>query len=168
MDNQEMFQALLEILQQEIHIYRSLVDLLQEEQNGLIQADMEVIEEVAKKKETAYLKVKLLEESRMSLTQKISQAFQLNENQVTLTHLIEIADPACTRDLGRCQAELRELVNTVSNLSKMNARLIGNSLDFLRGSLSLLSNLSGECQMYQQDGRLAAQRNGAKVISQKV
>ncbi len=162
-----MFRALLEILQEEIQIYRSLVDLLQEEQEGLIQAKIDSIEEVEKKKENVLLKIRLLEESRIGLIQKIRSSCGLSEDEMTLGRIIQVADQRYKKDLGRCQADLRELVTTVSNLSRMNQRLVGHSLDYLKGSLTLLNQLTGRGATYQQDGHITAGDGESRVINQK-
>ena len=54
METKAMFQDLVEILKEEIQLYRTLIDLLQQEQKSLIQTEMETLEELLKKKETLF------------------------------------------------------------------------------------------------------------------
>ena len=168
METKTMFQDLVEILKEEIQLYRTLIDLLQQEQKSLIQTEMETLEELLKKKETLFLQIKLQEECRMTLIQKISSDLQLEEKEIILSRLIEVCDNPCSSELKQCQHELKGLVASVTDLTEMNARLIGGSLEFLKGSLSLLNSMLGGAPGYQQDGRIVAGTDTANVINQKV
>lgn len=166
MNKTASFEALLEVLQEEVRIYRSLVDLLQEEQKGLIQADMEVIEEVEKKKETVYLKIKLLEESRQILVAKIGSLCGVIEGDPPLSRMIQVSGGHCTDALTACRGELRELLVTVQNLVKMNEGLVGTSLEFLRGSLALLQHPSFQ-PVYSPDGQVETMQDTPRSVNQQ-
>jgi len=166
MNKMESFEALLEVLQEEVQIYRSLIDLLQEEQKGLIQADLEVIEEVEKKKETVYLKIKLLEESRQPLVAKICAFCGITEEDPPLSRMIQASGGHCTVALTACRGELRELLMTVQNLVKMNEGLVGTSLEFLRGSLTILQHPSFQ-PVYSPDGQIETMQGTPRSVNQQ-
>ncbi len=166
MHQMEAFEILLEILQEEVLIYRSLIDLLQEEQKGIILADLEVIEEVEKKKETVYLKNKLLEESRQTLVGKICSLCGIAEEDPPLSRIIQASGGTCSVPLAACQGELRELLTTVQNLVKMNEGLVGTSLDFIRGSLSIFRPPSSQ-PVYNTDGQVETQQEPECRVNQR-
>jgi flagellar biosynthesis/type III secretory pathway chaperone len=168
MNREGLTQALAQVLREEIGIYRSLVDLLQEEQRGLIKADIETLEEIEKKKETIYLKIKLLEESRHDLTCKLQEFEPGVSGEVTLTKIIEGSKGCCTSDLRECQSELRTLFTAVSNLVKMNERLVGRSLDYLRGAVSIMGALARDLPVYGQNGTVSGADGAARIVSKKV
>ncbi|NOY52380.1 MAG: flagellar protein FlgN [Deltaproteobacteria bacterium] len=166
MKKMETFEALLDVLQEEVRIYRSLIDLLQEEQKGLILADLEVIEEVEKKKETVYLKSKLLEESRQTLVEKICSLCGIPGEDPPLSRIIQASGGRCSVPLSACQGELRELLTTVQNLVKMNEGLVGTSLDFIRGSLSIFQHPSGQ-PVYSPDGQIETKEESECRVNQR-
>ena len=166
MNKVENFEALLEVLQEEVQIYRSLIDLLQEEQKGLILADLDVIEEVEKRKETVYLKIKLLEESRQTLVEKICPLCGISEEDPPLSRIIQAAGSNCTVQLSACQGELRELLTTVHNLVKMNEGLVGTSLEFIRGYLSILQHPSFQ-PVYSPDGQIETRQESQRRVNQQ-
>jgi len=166
MGKQEILQSFLEILREEIQVYRSLVDLLQEEQKGLIRADVEALEEMAKKKETVYLKVKLLEESRLMFSRKYCETFHIRE-ELTLSRIIRDSEGYHTSELKDCQTNLKELFTVVSDLVRMNERLVGSSLRFLRGSNAILSGLTGEGLLYKQNGQFTEGNGSICTVNRK-
>ncbi len=159
--------ALLHVLREEVSLYRSLADLLAQEQQALIRADTEAIEEAGKKKETLTLKVRLLEESRLSLVEKLESVESLGSDP-TLSRIIAMAEGPEAAALRECQSELRTLYDTTSNLVRMNQRLVGSSLQFLRGSLAILGHLSDGPSVYQRDGAVAGASDSQGQVDQKV
>jgi len=166
MNKLESFEVLLKVLQEEVLIYRSLIDLLQEEQKGLILADLEVIEEVEKRKETVYLKSKLLEESRQTLVEKICSHCGISEEDPPLSRIIQASGGNCTVQLSACQGELRELLTTVQNLVKMNEGLVGTSLEFIHGSLAILQHPSLQ-PVYSPDGQIESIHEPQRRVNQR-
>jgi len=166
MDKMKVFGTLLEILQEEVRLYRSLIDLLQAEQKGLILADMERIEEVEKKKETVYLKSKILEESREPLVAKICSACGIPGEDPPLSRIIQDSPGRYAVPLTACQGELRELLTTVQNLVKMNEGLVGTSLDFIRGALTIFQHSSGQ-SVYSSDGQVGVRQEPSSRVNQR-
>ncbi len=166
-NKEDIIDALLDVLREEVSLYRSLAELLAQEQQGLIRADTDAIEEAGKKKETLTLKVRLLEESRLSLVEKLSAVASLGSDP-TLSRIIAIAGPSKAAALRECQSELRMLYDTTSNLVRLNQRLVGSSLQFLRGSLAILGHLSDGPSIYQRDGAVAGPPDGQRRIDRKV
>jgi flagellar biosynthesis/type III secretory pathway chaperone len=167
MEREQMFRGLIEILKKEVQLYRSFIDLLQEEQKNLIHADLESIEEGIKKKETLHLQVKLQEESRTALVQKLCSDLKIEEKEMILSRIIEVSEEPFSAELSRCQRELRDLVSSVTQLSQMNTRLVGGSMEFLKGSISLITSLTGEPPLYRPDGCFSTENDTAKVVNQK-
>ncbi len=166
-DKNSIINALLEVLREEVSLYRSLAELLAQEQQGLIRADTDAIEETGKKKETLTLKVRLLEESRLSLVEKLNSLASLGTDP-TLSAIIAIADHSAAAALRECQSELRVLYDTTSNLVRMNQRLVGSSLQFLRGSLAILGHLSDGPSVYQRNGAMGGPFDSQRRVDRKV
>lgn len=167
MSREESIKSLLDVLHEEIVLYRSLVDLLTEEQTALMAADIEALEEIEKKKETMGLRIRLLEESRQGLSDDLQRIVPLPVGEVTLTAIIAASEGMTRHRLRECQSELRGLFNTVSSLVKLNERLVGRSLAFLRGAVSIMGSHDQDLPVYGDKGCLVDGHGAPRVVSRK-
>ncbi|MDX1763396.1 MAG: flagellar protein FlgN [bacterium] len=168
MSREELITSLLDVLHEEIVLYRSLVDLLTEEQATLMAADVETLEEIEKRKETIGLRIRLLEETRRGLNDHLKRCIALPEGEVTLTAVIAVSEGAVRNQLSACQAELRGLLASVSSLVKFNERLVGRSLAFLRTAVSIMGSQDQDLAVYGDTGSLVDGQGAPRMVSRKV
>ena len=167
MSREELTTSLVDVLREEIVLYRSLVDLMTEEQKRLMAADIEALEEIEKKKETLGLRIRLLEESRQGLSDDLQRIVPLPGGEVTLTAIVAVSEGAVGNQLMECQSELRGLVTTMSSLVELNERLVGRSLSFLRGAVSIMGSHDPELVVYGEKGCLVDGHGAPRMVSRK-
>lgn len=168
MTREELIASLLDVLREEIVLYRSLVDLLTDEQTTLMAADIEALEEIEKKKETIGLRIRLLEESRQGLSDDLQRIVPLPGGEVTLTAIVAVSKGAARNQLRECQSELRGLFTTMSSLVQLNERLVGRSLAFLRGAVSIMGSHDQDLPVYGEKGCLVDGHGAPRIVSRKV
>jgi hypothetical protein len=123
------------LLVDQISAYRSLLDTLQRERACLIQFDPAGVESLSKEKDTAILKLRLLEEERVRLTGRIGEGLGSVE-PLTLARLAELSGDDRFR---RSRLQLISLLQSIVELNEFNRVLIERSSGVVKSALSFLS-----------------------------
>jgi len=142
------------ILSEQIHGYRTLLEVLQRERECLVHLNPEGVETLAKEKDTIMLKLRLLEEERMRLV----SAFAVEHGttgEMTLQRLHDVTGDASYSQL---RLQMISLLQAIAEFNEFNKILIERSVNFVRRTLSFL-DASG----------LSANRNRAgSIVSREV
>ncbi|MCX7991910.1 MAG: flagellar protein FlgN [Proteobacteria bacterium] len=114
---------LKELLKSQIKAHNELVSLLQKEREALILFQPEEIEKLAKEKDMVLMRIRLFEDERINLLNKLSEINDTKES-ITLSKLVELTGDEEFRDLG---LKLVSLVQSVIELNEFNRILIERS-----------------------------------------
>ncbi|MDA8088487.1 MAG: flagellar protein FlgN [Nitrospiraceae bacterium] len=123
-----------EILEQQVQEYKGLLGLLQKERLSLMDLDGQAVEELSKQKDTAVLKLRLLEQERLRLLEKLSSAFGADG----LLSLKEIAAKTGDASFQALRGQLICLLQSIAELNEFNRILIDRSLAVVNRSLEAL------------------------------
>ncbi len=149
-----LLEELLALLKKEIILYHELAAILKKEEQSILELSLEKLHETVKEKETCVLKLRILEEQRSILLERISRQVCLPSAESTLSNLIKtIGEPYGSR-LNVCYTNLKELAATVSKVNKENGRFVEHSLACTNSSLSLLSYLNAYNSTYLSSGKV--------------
>jgi flagellar biosynthesis/type III secretory pathway chaperone len=157
---------LLSILQQEVHLYRDLLDVLQREKQCMMDLALDSIHECNNTKETLILKLKVLEEARIDLIRDISETHGIS-SPVTLARIIEVVPPAYKRSLEACRSNLVSLLNSVREVIQINAILAERSIHYTRESLTFLNRLTFTMPIYLSSGQMGENARNGKLVHKK-
>ncbi len=127
---------LKEALQSLIKLHDELVTLLQQEREALILFYPSEIERLAREKDMLLMKIRLFEEERIKLMDKITRINNYPEN-MTLSKLVEITGDEEYRELG---LKLLSLVQSVIELNEFNKILVERSSRHVNSFLNFLEN----------------------------
>lgn len=129
-------EAIRKILNEQVDSFRLLLDLLQRERACIRDLRPECVEEIAKEKNTLVLRLKLLEEERLTLVEKFLPESSLggSAEELSLEKLYELTGDSDLRDI---KAKLLSLLRSVDELNTFNRMLIERSLHCVRGAESL-------------------------------
>ncbi|MBI4715673.1 MAG: flagellar protein FlgN [Nitrospirae bacterium] len=161
-----VMENLVSVLQNEVHLYRDLLDLLQREKRCMMDLALDNIHECNNLKETLILKLRVLEESRIELIQDIASASGL-ENPVTLGRIIEVAPPIYGKPLESCRSNLVSLLSSVREVVQINAVLAERSIHYTRDSLSFLNRLTHTMPVYLSSGQMGTRPGHGRLVSRK-
>lgn len=122
------------ILAEQIGGYRRLLELLHQEKECLQNLNASGVEGLSKEKDTLVLRLRLLEEERVRLTDKFSSDNKLS-GDVNLQMIYET-----TKDetFSVLKLQLVSLVQSITELNQFNRVLIERSLNFVRNSAKFL------------------------------
>ena len=107
---------LVEILKSQVSHYSLIRDTLQEEKTAVTSWDNDKIVELSKTKEQLSKKEKLLEEARKTISLRIKEEYNLDDD--TVLAIIEgVNDDECEDELTQLRDELLVLVSQISQLT---------------------------------------------------
>jgi flagellar biosynthesis/type III secretory pathway chaperone len=133
---------------------KELVGLLQKERAHLIDFDVAGMEELSKAKDTLLLRLRLLEEERLRLTDAYFAADARGAGEdVTLRRLAErTGDP----ELAGIRLKLLSLVQSIDDLNGFNRHLIDRSLWNVRVAAGFFQSLGGSHAGKRASGALVS------------
>jgi hypothetical protein len=134
---------LLEIIRDEISLYRDLIEHARRKTALLVQGGVEAILESNKAEETFNLKLRTLETQMKRLCKDLSQSFRIPCEEFTLMMLADNLEQSLAREIRAQTTLFRNMVSQLKSITQRNMRLIEKSLHYSRGLLALISNASG-------------------------
>ena len=145
---------LITILNKEIELHKQLLLLLQNDRHFLIDLATEEIFENIKKKETCTLKIKMLEESRTSLIDRLSQHCSIHSQEMTLSKIVSLAAEPYRSTLDTSRSVLTALIKSIKETNQINHFIIKDSLCYFKRSLDFLNNASAASPTYAHSGKI--------------
>jgi flagellar biosynthesis/type III secretory pathway chaperone len=161
-------QGLLTLLQQEVALCEELISVLEKERECLKSYKVENLLESNKGKETCLIKIKMVEESRKSLIQRLARAFHIPPQELTLPELISIAEKPISSQLQTYHIRLTELTTQIQGFNQRNKEFLQSSVDQVNVCLSLLSSLGASKKVYQATGEMARPDGNGRLFSRSV
>jgi len=143
---------LVAILDKEANLYQALLSLIFDERNALIDSDLEQLSAAGKEKENLYLKLRILEEQRSHLLTQLARTVGCPPSELTLSRLSEKLTAPYVDRLNDCSRNLVSLLEKVQKANHHNKGLFNHSLELIRGSFNLFSNLLASGQVYYRTG----------------
>lgn len=127
---------LKEVLKAQIKTHEELVSILQKEREALILFNPDEIERLAKEKDMVLMKIRLFEEERSNLINKIAQQNGIGYD-INLSKIVELTGDYEFKELG---LKLISLVQSVIELNEFNRILIERSSKHIDTFLVFLEN----------------------------
>jgi flagellar biosynthesis/type III secretory pathway chaperone len=164
----ELLDKFLNLLNEEIRLYESLLSTFQKEKKAVIDSNLKELNASGKAKENLFLKIRILEEQRLVFLESLSKLLGQPAQTLTLTVLShQLEDPYATR-IRNCQSSFLSLAQSIQEINLSNNALLHHSLNLVRGSLSLLKGLIPSHPIYYPSGKMHPSDQNGRVLSGKV
>jgi hypothetical protein len=134
---------LLKIVQEEINLYRDLIEQERRKTALLTQGCVEAILESNRIDEMHNAKLRALEMEMISLCQDLCRSFQIPREEFTLMKLANCLDPSLALEIKTQTTLFRNIVKQLKSVSRHNIKLMEKSIHYSRGLLALISNALG-------------------------
>jgi flagellar biosynthesis/type III secretory pathway chaperone len=158
----------LDLLDGEARLYGSLLFNLQKEKRSVVDSNIEKLAESTKEKENLFLKMRILEEQRLVMAEKLSEMLGEPRRALTLTRLCQLVEEPYATRIRDSQSSLLSLAQSIQEINLSNKALLKHSLDLVKGSLNLLNDLLSSCPVYFRTGRMHASQPSGKVFDGKI
>ena len=128
--------AIVSILIEQVNSYKSLLGLLKDERESLVDIDVDRIENISKEKDTVVMRLRLLEEER----QRLLAEFTSDNNIEYEISLIELGKFTGNSQISDLRSQLISLLQSIEEMNKFNTVLIDRSLQHVKTSSSFFNS----------------------------
>jgi len=163
-----LLEKLISLLNEQISLYHSLLNVLQHERRAMIAVEPLILNECTKEKENLILKIRVLEEHRINYVENLAESFCCPATELPLRKLAERVEEPFATQLLDCSCALSALVGSIHEINQSNRSLVSHSLDLVRGSLTLLNSLVCSHSVYHQTGQVHVAERSGMVFSDNV
>ena len=155
---EHLLDKLLESLEHATGLYQSLFRVLQNEKDAVVGLNLQQLNEACKAKDNLLLKLRILEERRVQLMDRVAAELERSPQGLTLTKLSQLVDRPYADRLRDRSTDLLALMHTLQDATRQNKFLMSHSLQLVQGSYNLLNNLTAANPLYYRSGNV--QNNG--------
>jgi len=158
---------LTELMGMEFDIYRSLLSLLQEERSAFVDGSVEDLIQTCKKKDNLILKIRIVEQSREAILEKLANRMGLSRNELTLSNLEQRLKQPFATHLQTLRSNLSAILQSVQEMNEENQVYLQHSVDFVKRSLHLIRYLTVSSSKYVASRALDGDRLDGRSVSEK-
>lgn len=155
------------VIRQEVEQYRRLLALLRHEKGLIVKGQLQPLLDLIKQKETLTVELKVLEEARRTLMDRVAARLGLAASELHFGRLGALAPPSHAGLFDGLLQEFRLLVRQLAVANERNSVLLESSLDYIRTSLQLFTTVADRNPVYQDSGKLAAPSIPIRVLNQR-
>jgi len=158
----------LDVLKLHAELYRSLLSVLKEEHEAIIESRLEKLNDVNSEKKALVLKIQNLEDRRRTMLERLADALECPVQDLTLETLFEFTEEPYSNRLKTSRANLLSLTTKVREANDSNRSLLTHSVDLVKGSMVLLNNLIASNAVYYRSGKIQNNDKNGMVFSGEI
>ena len=162
-----MLSELSDLVEKEFDAYRSLLSLLQKERRIVVDCSVEELIQTNKEKENLVLKLRILEQSREAILEKLAGGMGLSGGELTLSKLEHRLKEPFASQLRTLRTKLSAVLCSIREMNEENRVFLQHSADFVRESLALIRYLTVSSPKYMPSGALVGDRLDGRLLSEK-
>lgn len=132
---EETLSHLNDNLERQVQLYRNLHELEELKKQALLRNNLQELEQITAREERILLEASRLEKERLLWADKIGQETGKAADELTLAELAERFPK-----LQGVRKELDEVIGDLENAHELNSQLIGQALDIIDFTTSLLTH----------------------------
>ena len=162
---EHLLDKLLGSLEQATGLYQSLFRVLQNEKDAVVGLNLQQLNEACKAKDNLLLKLRILEEQREQIMDRVTAELGRSTQGLTVTELSLLVDEPYAERLRQRSADLLALIQDLQNATHQNKFLMSHSMQLIQGSYNLLNNLMSANPVYYQSGNVRNNTQTGKLLS---
>ena len=162
---EHLLDKLLGSLEHATELYRSLFRVVQNEKDAVVGLNLQQLNEACKAKENLLLKLRILEEGREQLMDRVAAELDCSPQGLTLTELSQLVDEPYAHRLRDRSTDLLALIHTLQDATRQNKFLMSHSMQLIQGSYNLLNNLMAANPVYYRSGNVQNNAQTGKLLN---
>ena len=156
-----LLKELLELLEDEIEIFRFLLPVFKKEKEAVLTSDLNELKKTSAEKEKLLFNMRSLEKKRTHIMDKLAKFLEIFPDELTLTKLAQSVKEPYSIRFKNCSLQLLKLTKNISNANTANKSIFAHSLNFVKSALTLLQNIIAPGQVYHRTGKVKAERSAS-------
>ncbi len=162
-----MWDKLLAILLETINMYQILLDLARKKREILVEVKPNELELITRQEEAIILNANKIEAARVGIIAEIAKLNGIEDNNITITSLIEQADLKNAQQLTDAISDIEKILHELDRLNKLNIELIQHSLNYVNYNINILAQTVSE-QTYAPQGKPNQSGTSRTIFDAKV
>ncbi len=156
---------LMNIMREELNLYRMLIDQLQKKTDFIIEGNAAALIQSSEEESSIAVRIRACENQFLSLCKCISEEAGIALEEFSLTHLMAKLEHSMAHQLRQVAVTFSGLVSQVKQLNQRNMVLLATQLNYSNAVAQIIYR-SATC--YESSGAQSAPDNVASQISRQV
>lgn len=148
------YRELVKSLDQLVTVYRHLLDIVRQENEVLVAADMKKVPEINLSKEKLVHKIKQLDDQWQKSAEVLAKKLNFNNMQPTLLEIASNFNGEEGKKLQQLHSVLNILVGRISEINKKNEVLVQSVLSHITGAMNSITETLNENPTYGSKGSM--------------
>lgn len=164
---QEQVTALVGVLDEQIKVYRHLLEVVRKEKDILVSANLDELNENNRTKEAMLIKIRALEVERVRIAQHVSQALGLQGEAPRLLEIANYLSDESGEKLRSIHSVLELLLKRVQEYNRQNEILVQSALNNITGAMNAIKGSLESKPTYQKKGEVEGQTASGNLVSRQ-
>jgi len=152
-------------LDRQLILYRQLLDLFLIERDAIMASDLEALNRVVMDKETLLQTIRREELCRVEVGEALAAQLGMAPEELNISRICAKVNEACASTIKRKRGKLQALLDEIQIESGRNRSLCLQALQFVSGSIKMLTNLTRPNQVYHATGRVHNEGQIGRMLS---
>ena len=167
LNTQELVIGLVQVLEDQIKVYRHLLDTVRKEKEILISANLDELNENNRSKEALLIKIRSLEASRMKAAVEVYRSLGLPGDEPRLTEIARYVNGELSSRLHNIHSVLELLLKRVQEFNQQNEVLVQSALSNITGAMNAIKSTLAEKPTYQKKGEVEGHASAGQLVSRE-
>ena len=166
-NTQELVIGLIGTLEDQVKVYRGLLDVVRKEKDILISANLDDLNENNRSKEAMLIKIRALEAQRLKNAADVYLSLGLQGDQPRLLDSARHVSDAQAEKLRSIHSVLELLLKRVQEYNRQNESLVQSALTNITGAMNAIKTTLQEKPVYQKQGEVQGQSQSGQLVSKE-
>lgn len=163
----EHLTALTTVLEEQIKVYRHLLEVVRKEKEILVSANLDDLNENNKLKEAMLLKIRSMENDRIKSATALCEALGLPSDRPRLLEMAKYIPDAHADKLRSLHSVLELLLKRVQDFNRNNEQLVQSALNNITGAMKAIKGTLQEKPTYQKKGEVEGHASNGQLVSRE-
>lgn len=164
---QEVVTTLVSVLEEQIRVYRHLLESVRKEREILISANLDDLNENNRTKEAMLIKIREHEVQRLTASHEVCRLLGLVDEHPRLLEMARHLDNESADKLRNIHSVLELLLRRVQEHNKQNEALVHAALTNITGAMNAIKGTLAEKPTYQKKGEVEGHTNAGQLVSRE-
>lgn len=159
--------TLVNVLEEQIKVYRHLLEVVRKEKEILISANLDDLNENNRSKEAMLLKIRSLEAERLKSAIEVCVALNIPAEQPRLLEIAKHLDDAGADRVRNIHSVLELLLRRVQEYNRGNEILVQSALSNITGAMNAIKGTLEEKPTYKKKGEVEGHASSGQLVSRE-
>lgn len=163
----DLVTTLVNVLEEQIRVYRHLLDIVRKEKDILISANLDELNENNRGKEAMLIRIRALESQRLAAATAVFSALGLSGEHPRLLEMARHLDTESADRLRNIHSVLELLLRRVQEFNRHNESLVQAALTNITGAMNSIRNTISDKATYQKKGEVEGVASAGQLVSRE-